>query len=82
MTTATVTAIEPTTAEQVSYSDKHALQEWEIRERTQRRVEYEYDRALYMYVLFNAGPDVVHLLGHILGKTAAEIEGDMENAKS
>ena len=77
MTTATVTAM-PTT---VDTNDK-TMSSWEIQKRTQDRAEYEYDRALYANALFNAGLDVVYMLGHILGKTAAEIKGDLENVKS
>ena len=77
MTTATVTAM-PTTVD----TNDNTLSKWDIQERTQNRAEYEYDRALYANALFNAGLDVVYMLGHILGKTAAEIKGDLENVKS
>ena len=83
MTTATVTAIEPTTVEPATDAQlNETLSKWDIQERTQNRAEYEYDRALYANALFNAGLDVVYMLGHILGKTAAEIKGDLENVKS
>lgn len=78
MVTATVTAIEPTAVDM----NDNTLSKWGIQERTQNRAEYEYDRALYASALFNAGLDVVYMLGHILGKTAAEIKGDLENVKS
>lgn len=78
MVTATVTAIEPAAVN----TNDNTLSKWDIQERTQNRAEYEYDRALYANALFNAGLDVVYMLGHILGKTAAEIKGDLENVKS
>ena len=78
MVTATVTAIEPAAVDM----NDNTLSKWDIQERTQNRAEYEYDRALYASALFNAGLDVVYMLGHILGKTAAEIKGDLENVKS
>jgi hypothetical protein len=78
MVTATVTAIEPAAVD----TNDNTLSKWDIHERTQNRAEYEYDRALYANALFNAGLDVVYMLGHILGKTAAEIKGDLENVKS
>lgn len=78
MVTATVTAIEPAAVDM----NDNTLSKWDIQERTQNRAEYEYDRALYANALFNAGLDVVYMLGHILGKTAAEIKGDLENVKS
>ena len=82
MTTATVTEIEPTTAEQVSDSDKHALQEWEIRERTQKRTEYEYDRALYDVKILDGDYKTVYLLGHILGKSITEIKEDLSHVEA
>ena len=82
MTTATVTAIEPTTVEQVSESDKHALQEWEIRERTQKRTEYEYDRALYDVKILDGDYKTVYLLGHILGKSITEIKEDLSHVEA
>ena len=77
MTTATVTAM-PTTVD----TNDNTLSKWDIQERTQNRAEYEYDRALYANALFNSELDIVYMLGHILGKTAAEIKGDLENVKS
>lgn len=77
MATATVTAM-PTTVD----TNDNTLSKWDIQERTQNRAEYEYDRALYANALFNAGLDVVYMLGHILGKSAAEIRGDLENVKA
>ena len=82
MTTATVTAIEPTTVEQVSESDKQALQEWELRARTQKRTEYEYDRALYDVKILDGDYKTVYLLGHILGKSIEEIKEDLANVEA
>ena len=82
MTTATLTAIEPTTAEQVSDSDKQALQEWEIRERTQKRTEYEYDRALYDVKILDGDYKTVYTLGHILGKSITEIKEDLSHVEA
>ena len=82
MTTATVTAIEPTTVEQVSDSDKQSLQEWELRERTQKRTEYEYDRALYDVKILDGDYKTVYLLGHILGKSMEEIKEDLANVEA
>ena len=82
MTTATVTAIEPATVDQVSGSDKHALQEWEIRERTQKRTEYEYDRALYDVKILDGDYKTVYLLGHILGKSMEEIKEDLSHVEA
>lgn len=82
MTTATVTAIEPVVAEKVSGSDKQALQEWEIRERTQKRTEYEYDRALYDVKILDGDYKTVYLLGHILGKSITEIKEDLANVEA
>ena len=82
MTTATVTAIEPTTVEQVSESDKQALQEWELRARTQKRTEYEYDRALYDVKILDGDYKTVYLLGHILGKSMEEIKEDLANVEA
>ena len=82
MTTATLTAIEPTTAEQVSDSDKQALQEWEIRERTQKRTEYEYDRALYDVKILDGDYKTVYMLGHILGKSITEIKEDLSHVEA
>lgn len=64
MTTATVTALEPTTVDRVSESDKRSLQEWELRARTQKRTEYEYDRALYDVKILDGDYKTVYLLGH------------------
>lgn len=82
MTTATVTEIEPTTVEQVSESDKQALQEWELRARTQKRTEYEYDRALYDVKILDGDYKTVYLLGHILGKSIEEIKEDLANVEA
>ena len=82
MTTATVTAIEPVVAEKVSGSDKQALQEWEIRERTQKRTEYEYDRALYDVKILDGDYKTVYLLGHILGKSITEIKEDLSHVEA
>lgn len=79
MTTATVTAIEPVVTEKVSGSDKQALQEWELRERTQKRVEYEYDRALYDVKILDGDYRTVYLLGHILGKSMTEIKEELSH---
>ena len=78
MTTATVTAIEPTT---IDTNDK-TMSSWEIQKRTQDRAEYEYDRALYAHAIFHAGLDAVYMLGHILGKTVTEIKEDLKNVES
>ena len=82
MTTATVTAIEPVVTEKVSGSDKQALQEWELRERTQKRTEYEYDRALYDVKILDGDYKTVYLLGHILGKSIEEIKEDLANVEA
>lgn len=82
MTTATVTAIEPVVTEKVSGSDKQALQEWELRERTQKRTEYEYDRALYDVKILDGDYKTVYLLGHILGKSMEEIKEDLANVEA
>ena len=82
MTTATVTDIEPVVTEKVSGSDKHALQEWEIRERTQKRTEYEYDRALYDVKILDGDYKTVYLLGHILGKSMTEIKEELSHVEA
>ena len=82
MVTATVTAIEPVVTEKVSGSDKQALQEWELRERTQKRTEYEYDRALYDVKILDGDYKTVYLLGHILGKSMEEIKEDLANVEA
>ena len=83
MTTATVTAIEPTMAEQVSEPGRKELQDWEIKERTQRRAEYEYEAALCEKAMGSSIADYhAHLAGRIIGKTAAEISEDLKNVES
>ena len=82
MTTATVTDIEPVVTEKVSGSDKQALQEWEIRERTQKRTEYEYDRALYDVKILDGDYKTVYLLGHILGKSMTEIKEELSHVEA
>ena len=82
MTTATVTEIEPVVTEKVSGSDKQALQEWELRERTQKRTEYEYDRALYDVKILDGDYKTVYLLGHILGKSMEEIKEDLSHVEA
>ena len=82
MTTETVTAIEPATVDQVSGSDKHALQEWDVQERTQKRVEYEYDRALYDVKILDGDYKTVYLLGHILGKSMTEIKEELSHVEA
>jgi hypothetical protein len=82
MTTATVTAIEPTTVEQASETGRKELQEWEIKERTYKRVLYEYDRALYDVKILDGDYKTVYTLGHILGKSITEIKEDLSHVEA
>ena len=81
MTTATVTAM-PTTVEQASETGRKELQDWEIKERTQKRTEYEYDRALYDVKILDGDYKTVYLLGHILGKSMEEIKEDLSHVEA
>ena len=81
MVTSTVTAM-PTTVEQASETGRKELQDWEIKERTQKRTEYEYDRALYDVKILDGDYKTVYLLGHILGKSMEEIKEDLSHVEA
>ena len=78
MVTATVTAIEPTTVN----TNDNTLSKWGIQERTQNRVEYEYDRALYGVKILDGDYKTVYLLGHILGKSMTEIKEELSHVEA
>ena len=83
MTTATVTAIEPTTVEPATDAQlNETLDKWQIQERTQERVEYEYARALYDVKILDGDYKTVYLLGHILGKSMTEIKEDLSHVEA
>ena len=83
MTTATVTAIEPTTVEPTTDAQlNETLGKWKIQERTQKRTEYEYDRALYDVKILDGDYKTVYLLGHILGKSITEIKEDLSHVEA
>ena len=78
MTTATVTAIEPTAVN----TNDNTLSKWGIQERTQNRAEYEYDRALYDVKILDGDYKTVYLLGHILGKSMTEIKEELSHVEA
>ena len=83
MTTATATAIEPTTVEPATDAQlNETLNKWQIQERTQERVEYEYDRALYDVKILDGDYKTVYLLGHILGKSMTEIKEELSHVEA
>ena len=83
MTTATVTANEPTTVEPATDAQlNETLDKWQIQERTQKRAEYEYDRALYDVKILDGDYKTVYLLGHILGKSMTEIKEELSHVEA
>ena len=79
MTTATVTAIEPTTVD----TNDNTLSKWDIQERTQKRAEYEYQAALCAKAMGDDTADYhAYLVGRILGVPVGVIKEDLANVEA
>ena len=79
MTTATVTAIEPTTVD----TNDNTLSKWDIQERTQKRAEYEYQAALCAKAMGDDTADYhAYLVGRILGVPVGIIKEDLANVEA
>lgn len=84
MTTATVTAIEPTTVEPATDAQlNETLDKWQIQERTQKRAEYEYQAALCAKAMGDDTADYhAYLVGRILGIPVGVIKEDLANVEA
>ena len=79
MTTATVTANEPTTVD----TNDNTLSKWDIQERTQKRAEYEYQAALCAKAMGDDTADYhAYLVGRILGVPVGVIKEDLANVEA